>query len=485
MHYVRLHLQPYWRDECERRRAYSLSDSANMNEWCHYQTTPRMTPKDVARVIDAVSHSLSWHSGPAGGNGESKLKKNVWIINYHAAPPHLATMFRHICFAREMAKAGYEVRIFSASWVHNTSIEIDLDGMSYKEVDYDGVRFVHVRTKSYGASWLRRAFELWRFARTLRTITGNFEPPSAVIHCAAVPFDLEIAKLVRMLGAKHIVEIADLWPASFVAFGLVRAGNPFLRVAYAAEQWLYHVADELVFTMEGGKAYITEKGWDRAPRWRVSLDKVHNINQGVDLADFKAGLTKSYHDNDLEASDVFKVVYVGSIRRANRLSVILDAAVKLDRQSDRKIVFLIYGSGDQQADLEKTCRERGIRNIVFKGRISPADVPSVLSRADLNLLQFGTTSLSKYGLSPNKLFIYFASGKPILSTIRAGYDLVERYGAGISVHGDPAAIASGVRRIAGADPKEYAGYCQGARRAATEYDYTKLAAKMIELLPRA
>lgn len=394
-------------------------------------------------------------------------------------------MFRHICFAREMTKVGYEVRIFCASWIHNTNIEIDLDGGLYKEVDYCGIRFVHVRTKPHSTNWLRRIVELWRFPRTLRTITGDFEPPSAVIHCAAVPFDLEIARLVRKLGAKHIVEIADLWPASFVAFGLIRAGNPLLRIAYAAEQWLYHVADELVFTIEGGKDYITDKSWDRASRWPVSLDKVHNINQGVDLADFEAGLTRSYRDDDLEASDVFKVVYVGSIRRANNLSVILDAAAQLEGKSDRKIRFLIYGDGDQRADLERACHERGIENVVFKGRISPADVSAVLSRADVNLFQFGATSLAKYGLSPNKLFIYFASGKPVVSTIRPRYDLVERYGAGISVDSNPSAIADGVRRIAGADPEEYSAYCQGARRAALDYDYRKVARKMIELLPRA
>ena len=56
------------------------------------------------------------------------VNNRVWIINYNAVPPHLATMFRHIAFAREMTKAGYEVRIFCASWIHNTSIGIDLDG---------------------------------------------------------------------------------------------------------------------------------------------------------------------------------------------------------------------------------------------------------------------------------------------------------------------------------------------------------------------
>lgn len=392
-------------------------------------------------------------------------------------------MFRHICFARELTRAGYDVRVFCASTVHNTEIAIDLGGAAFREIDYDGIRFVHLRTRSYRTNGLRRMVELWRFPRTLGSVAGQFEPPAAVIHSAFVPFDLSMARVVRKLGARHIVEIADLWPASFVAYGLARAGNPLIRLAYNAEHWLYHVADELVFTMEGGRDYIRERGWDTSRVWPVSLEKVHNINQGVDLAAFDADRARRYPDDDLSDAEAFKVVYVGSIRRANNLGVILDAAEQLQQQRDRTFRFLIYGDGDQRPLLEQACRDRRITNVAFKGRVAPSDVPSVLTRSDLNLFHFGETPLAKYGLSPNKLFIYFASGKPVLSTLRPGYDLVERYGAGLSVDGTASGIAEGVRKIAGATPEAYAAYCSGARKAAVDYDYARLAGRMIELLP--
>jgi glycosyltransferase involved in cell wall biosynthesis len=415
--------------------------------------------------------------------GVTTANRRVWIFNYYAAPPHLATMFRHIAYAREMTKAGYDVRIFSANTIHNSDMEIDVGDRLYKEVDYDGVRFVHVRTRPYRTNGARRMLELWRFPRTLRRVVRDFEPPVAVIHCAFVPFDLAMARLIRRLRAKHIVEIADLWPASFVAYGLVGSGNPLVRASHVAEHWLYHRADELVFTIEGGKDYIREKGWDRSAFWRVSLDKVHSINQGVDLTEFDALRNIPYADADLDDPGVFKVVYVGSIRTANNLAVIVDAAAELERIPGRTIRFLIYGDGDQRLHLERACRERGIRSVVFKGRIATEHAPSVLARADVNLFQFGSTPLAKYGLSPNKLFMYFASGKPILSTIRPNYDLVERYGAGVSVESTPAAIADGVLRLANAPAMEYQAYAAAARQAAVDYAYPKIAAQMMALLP--
>jgi glycosyltransferase involved in cell wall biosynthesis len=411
------------------------------------------------------------------------VSNRIWIINYYAAPPQFATMFRHICFAREMQRAGYDVKIFCASALHNRNIEIDMGGKSHREIVYDGIPFVHVKTVPYRGNGVARMLSLARFAQQMRTITKQFNPPSAVIHCAFVPFDLQIPRVIRKLGAKYIVEIADLWPASFVEYGLVGRRNPLLRLAYAAEHWLYHTADALVFTIEGGKDYVRMQGWHRSRKWPVSLAKIRSVNQGVDLADFDSRVDVPYPDADLDASGVFKVVYVGSIRRANDLPTVIEAALNLQRSGDWNIRFLIFGDGDKRMELERRCRDLGIGNVIFKGRLDPAYVPAVLSRADVNLFHFGATALARYGLSPNKLFVYFASGKPILSTVRPHYDLVERYGAGISVDGSAAAIADGIRAVATADAQRYSEWCSGARRAAEEHDYGRLAGSIIELLP--
>lgn len=409
-------------------------------------------------------------------------KKQIWIINYYAAPPNHATMFRHFCFARELEHFGYEVRIFTASTIHNTDIEIDTFGKEYLEQEYDGIKFVHLKTKKYSGSGIRRMFELYSFPIKIGAISDRFPHPDVIVHSAFVPFDYKMSRLARKLNSRYIVEIHDLWPASFVAYGLIGQKHPLLRFLYREEQRLYNIADAIIFSIEGGKDYIRDKGWDTSKKLPVKLEKIHNINQGIDLAAYDIDSLKDYADHDLDDPTKFKVVYVGSIRLANNLSSIIDAADELRRKGRTDIIFLIFGDGDRRKHLELECAERGLTNILFKGRVKPSDVPAILKKAGLTLFNFGETELLRFGLSPNKLFLYFASGKPVLSTIRPAYDLVERYHAGKSVANDSESISNGVIEFADAKEADYAAYCRGARQAAIDYDYRNLAKKLLSII---
>ena len=45
----------------------------------------------------------------------------------------------------------------------------------------------------------------------------------------------------------------------FVKSKLLNITDPFIRFSYFTEKWLYQKADNIVFSMEGGKDYIVEK----------------------------------------------------------------------------------------------------------------------------------------------------------------------------------------------------------------------------------
>lgn len=70
--------------------------------------------------------------------------KTVWIINHYAEPPEVGKYLRHFNFARKL-KEKYKVKIFTASTVHNTDVNIIEDGKSYVEKTIDGVDFVFIK----------------------------------------------------------------------------------------------------------------------------------------------------------------------------------------------------------------------------------------------------------------------------------------------------------------------------------------------------
>ncbi len=229
--------------------------------------------------------------------------------------------------------------------------------------------------------------------------------------------------------------------------------------------------------MEGAYDYIKEQHWERA----VPRSKVHYINNGVDLELFEYNKTNfPVEDPDLDDPDTFKVVYTGSIRQVNGLGLLLDAAKEV---RDPRVRFLIWGDGDERPALERRVKDENIGNVVFKGRVEKKLVPSIVSRADVNIAHNTPSPLFRFGISFNKLFDYLAAGKPVLSDFPCPYNPAVTYGAGLDVqHPDAASVARRVEEMAAMGPEERDKLSRNALRAAHDYDFKKLTEKLLDVI---
>lgn len=118
--------------------------------------------------------------------------------------------------------------------------------------------------------------------------------------------------------------------------------------------------------MEGGKDYIREKHWED----KVPLEKIYNLNNGVDLQEFDQNCQQyRLDDPDLLDESTFKVVYTGSIRLVNNLGKIVEMAEYLQKQGENKIKFLLYGDGTEREQLMQLCKQKGLTNIRFPGKV--------------------------------------------------------------------------------------------------------------------
>ena len=123
--------------------------------------------------------------------------------------------------------------------------------------------------------------------------------------------------------------------------------------------------------------------------------------------------------------------------------------------------------------------------MVFKGKVEEKYIPSIVSRADINLIHGGDQGkeLFRFGISPNKMFDCFAAGRPILMDLPAKYNPVEQFQAGIclsSVSEIPAAI----RQIQVLSPQAYESLCGNARKAAARFDFRVLTQELMEILEK-
>jgi len=279
--------------------------------------------------------------------------KTIWLINPSAMPPCKEQRIQTLKRAEYLQKNGYLVYIIGGSYFHNTDINLITDKtLLYIEKDYSGLKFIHVRNTSYLNSTFLRIYSLLEFHLRLFKVAKSIPKPDLISLYTTIPFSNVVYYLAKRLKAKLVLDVVDLWPESFVALGLASKYNPILWFAYKAEKWIYKKADKILFSMEGGADYIKQKKWDVESGGPINLDKVKYINNGVDLNDFNSNKNHFIiNDSDLNNDNLFKVIYLGSIRLANGVELILDAAKYLEHIPN--IMFLINGDGPEKNNLQK------------------------------------------------------------------------------------------------------------------------------------
>lgn len=408
---------------------------------------------------------------------------NVWIVNHYAIPPSMGGLVRHYYFSKYLQKKGHTVKIFTSSKIHNKDINMIKDKSLYREEMEDGVEYTFVRSKDYKGNGMDRIinmidlpFKMWK---TMKVFYKKRKPD--VIYASSP--DLLVAFVSVVFGKWKkipvVVEVRDLWPESVVAYNRMSAKNPIIHFLYHMEKWIYICANQIVFTMEGGKRYICDKGWDR----KIPLDKIVHINNGVDIEEFEHNKNRYALKDDLLEDDAFKVIYVGSVRYANHLIDIVDVGKVLKK--NRKIRILIYGDGTEKDHLENICRENDL-NVFFRGAIEKKYVPYILTKADLNLINVRSATINKYGCSWNKLFEYMASEKPILCNLPVQYDLIRKYNLGIAKKFNSAEeYAEAIETFSVLPKEKYEEYCGNLRKIVGHYDYANLSDKVEAVLLKA
>lgn len=406
--------------------------------------------------------------------------KKVWLVSHYAMPPHLEVRIKTLRYAQILKERGYDVLLITASTIHNTEINLIETRENFVEREYDGLKYVHLKCSRYQGSGIKRIRNMFQFQKQFNRVMPRFEKPDVIIaDCNCINYK-GILKFAEKFKIPFVSEIRDLWPLSIVEYKNYSDKNPIIRYLYGREKRMYVRSSAIIFSMEGGKDYLKEKKWDKL----IDMDKVFYINNGLDVdMQEKQEYENVLQDKDL-TSDKFKVVYAGSVRTVNSIDMLVKAAVLLQDKSD--IEFLIYGDGDKREELEKYCKVNNITNIKFKGKVDKWFIPYICSKADINVISVKQSRISKYGVSWNKLFDYMSAGKPILSTAKVNYDLIDKYNCGISLDKQsPEAIAEAISKIREMPALEYEKMCANAKNAAKNFDYSILTDRLEEVIDYA
>lgn len=358
--------------------------------------------------------------------------KKIWILNHYATETYFNEGGRHYWFAKELIRKGYDVTIFCASTRHSNQENIKIDG-SYRVDTKENIKFVFVPTSTYN-NGLSRVVNMVQFYLRLSKIAKKNSAiegvPDRILASSVHPLTMVRGIfLSRKYNIPCVCEIRDLWPEAIFKFTKLKETSLLGKIFLFGERWIYRNADSIVFTKEGDIDYLRERNWTIDTGGDIDQKKVHYINNGVDLAAYAEQVKNGFYDADLE-SDKKKIIYTGSLRPVNDIAKIVEVAELLKERND--ILFLVYGEGSEKERLTNLIKEKNLDNIILKGFTQKKYVPYILSKSTINLLHYSEDLYNwTRGNSSNKLFEYLASGKPVISTVKMGYSIIENNQCGL------------------------------------------------------
>jgi len=266
----------------------------------------------------------------------------------------------------------------------------------------DGVRVVSVKTiPASNRGFGRRALKfIWfMFAATIAGLW--LKRHDVVVATSPQPLTGPAGWLLaRVKRSKFVFEVRDLWPESITS--LSDLNELLLRPLRWIVDFTYRHADRVVVVSEGFQPAIQAAGVD-------AKDTLVHHN-GVDPDYFELVQTEWSLDSDTveELQDQFVVSYVGTLGKAHGLSVVLDAAEKLD-----DVLFLLVGTGAEADALEAEADRQGLDSVRFAGRHPKAHVPEFLALSDAALVHLKDKELFRTAI-PSKMFEAMAAGLPVL-----------------------------------------------------------------------
>lgn len=380
-------------------------------------------------------------------------------------------------FAKRFVESGHQVTIITGD-IGLKDKEVPIKkGLIFSEYLIDGIKVIAIKNKySNRMSNFRRILSFITFL-ILSTVKGVFIKKHDIVFATSTPLTIGLTgsfvKFFRRIP--FVFEVRDLWPEAPIQLGAVK--NKFLiALLKKMEKAIYKYSDHIVALSPGMVDGIIDVG--------ISKSKITMIPNSCDLELFNSEKNKTqYYREKYNLKDKFVAIHPGSMGKANGLQYIVEAAGVLQDMGDNNVTILLTGDGFTKPMLEKDCKDKGIKNIIFTGNISKSDMPELIANTDITITSFLNKPILATN-SPNKFFDSLAASKPVIVNSNGWTkDMVMDYDIGYFVSPEkPEDLATLLRNL-GEDSSNLEKKGQNARKLAeSKFDRNKLAIQLEAIL---
>lgn len=259
----------------------------------------------------------------------------------------------------------------------------------------------------------------------------KFRPDYVFTESPPLTLGLSGLILARLCGARHIMNVSDLWPLSAYKLGAISKGFVYNRLE-DLERFLYKNS----YACTGQSRQIVSQLSESGSR------KAHLYRNGVDAGRFnqiRASIVP-------EKSEKLKIVYAGLLGVAQG---ILDLCINIDFTSLNAELH-IYGEGAEKQDIIDYLQKNPGKGIVLHPSVKRDMVPATIMQYNATIIPLIKPI---FGAIPSKIYEAMAAGLPIIFTGGGeGADIIEEYRVGwVCEPADYKAITNKISEVAGMD----------------------------------
>lgn len=289
----------------------------------------------------------------------------------------------------------------------------------------------------------RRALTYLSFMLTASVIGTPLIGPADVVYLYEPPPTNGLASLLLkwLRGTPIVHHIADMWPETVLASGMVR-GDGLKRLAEKVIgcwcRFLYDQAAVMTVLSPGFKRLLMERG--------VPEEKIRVIYNWTDEDTFKPLPRNEELGRELGLERGFNIIYAGNFGPMQGLDVVVAAAALLKDTPDLR--FVLIGTGPMEAELRAKIQEANLHNVVLLPRRQYWEMPAINALADALLVHLRDFPFL-HSTIPSKTQVALASGRPLLMAVRGdAADIVADADAGeICEPDNPRALADAALRL--------------------------------------
>lgn len=352
--------------------------------------------------------------------------KTIWYINKYASPPGSNGGLRGLSLASEWVKQGHDAIVINSRANHYV-ITATTTGHpifpGFRRTEYLGVPTYTHQTIQYSTtasarrilSWLH--FELGLLTLPLKQLPA---PTHVIVSSLSLLTILNGYRLAKRFQARLVFEVRDIWPLSLTVESSLTERNLLVRALSWIERFGYTNADVVVGTMPNLVAHVHAVAG--------SATRVETIGLGIDRE--LSNITKSKIRRVVGKR--FRVVYAGSVGRANALHRLLAVAETLS--ATEGLAFEFFGKGDYLQEFQTKYARHP--NIQFQGALPRAELLETMKTADVVFFAAEDSEIWKYGQSLHKVVEYMALGRPIIAAYSGFSSMIDEADCGVFVHPD-------------------------------------------------